>query len=93
MGNVIDQIGATNLVLPGIGEPNIALRAIYRLWCVYEVANTPQGKLKVSIGQFYPVRSALESYAKAINDVSVEAADCVMPEDKKMILGLVEKGL
>jgi len=91
IGDIINQISRTLLVLPGAGEPALALRPCLRSWCLYEIANTPLGALTVELGAAHSDMALHKRYRQAINTLSVHSATATFNDDKVMVDQLLDE--
>ena len=85
IAEVIQEIGQTVLVLPGSGEPHFALRPCLRSWVLFEIANTPAGRLRVELGAAHSDLDLHRLYRRAIDELSVGLATATYSEDKRMV--------
>ena len=85
IAQVIQDIGQTVLVIPGAGDPHMALRPCLRSWVLFEIANTPPRKLTVELGAAHSDLELHKLYRKSINQLSVEQATATFPKDKEMV--------
>lgn len=86
IGQTVQDIGNTVVILRGEGPARENLRCMYRSWCIYEICHTPQEALKCAITA---QNGDHEEYSKAIKDVDISQATATFMEDKEKIDQLV----
>ena len=86
IGSIVKQISNTVVILRGEGPPIENLRCMYRSWCIYEIAHTPEGCLRCAITA---QNGDHNEYSKAIRVVDIRNATASYPSDKEVIDQLV----
>jgi len=86
IGEIVNSISNTVVILRGEGPPSENLRCMYRSWCIYEITHTPDGCLKCAITA---QNGNHEEYSEAVRAVDIQQAEATFPEDKEMIDKLV----